>query len=149
MIRSFACIFFLLLLSSCGSGTNVVLKDTHGKQYVLSSAAHKTVFINYWASWCKPCYKEIPALNAFYSKHKDQGIIVLGVNYDQVDTNKLPSLIKKMKIKFPILNNDPGNDLHLGDVPGLPVTYVLEANGKLKTTLFGPQTEKSLEASLG
>lgn len=142
-------IFLAALLAGCSGNdvTGVVLQDIHGKQYALNDYKGKWIVINYWASWCKPCYKEIPALNALAKQYKSQ-VLVFGVSYDRATGSKLAQIIKKMKVQFPTLAVDPAKVLGIPHVPGLPATYLINPKGKLSKRLLGMQSEKSLIAAM-
>ena len=127
---------------------DVSFHQLNGKQSKLSDYRGKWVLINYWASWCKPCYKEIPELNEFYQAHNAK-VILLGVSFDLVKGAKLKQIVRKMKIQFPTLSKDPAQELAIGNVPGLPITYVFGPNGKLQNTLYGSQTRENLEQAIG
>ncbi len=138
----------VLLLCSCGRQTPVTLFDNQGQTINFSQLQGKWVIINYWASWCKPCRTEIPELNSFYNNHR-QSVIMLGVNYDQVNGKELNAIIAKMGVAFPTLNNDPAQLLDLGDIPGLPATYIFNPQGKLSKRLLGVQNQKTLAHAIG
>jgi len=122
------------------------LSDLAGNKINLADYHGKWVIINYWASWCKPCFKEIPQINKFYNAHKDD-VVVLGVSYDQASGKDLQQIVKKMDIQFPTLNQDPRKQFGIDQIKGLPVTFVVGPDGKLKKTLYGEQTQRSLEVA--
>lgn len=126
--------------------TDAVLTETNGQHYLFSSLKGKWVMLNYWAGWCQTCIDEIPELNHFYQRHKD--IVLFGVNYDGIPLVKQHQLIEKYHIKYPHLQQDPGHALNLGDIVGLPVTFIFNPKGELVDTLYGGQTAKSLEKAL-
>ena len=142
----FALVFSLILIP-CGYSANVVLKDTKGHQIPFSSLKGKWVFINYWASWCQPCLDEISVLNRFYSSKKDN-VVLFAVNYDMLPLSDQLALIKKYHIRYPSLLNDPASDLDLGDIRGVPATFVFNPEGELSDTLYGEQTLAKLNAAL-
>src|SRR5690606_19195791 len=138
----------IFLLTSCSSKTtHAVLVDTAGKKMIFSSLQGKWVFINYWATWCHPCMTEIPVFNQFYQAHQKQ-VAVLGVNYDGLPSEKLVSVIKQLKINFPVLIENPAKILNLPDISVVPTTYVFNPKGKLVKVLLGPQTPASLTAMI-
>ncbi len=126
----------------------VVLTTLNNQKIKLNNLDGKWLVLNYWATWCKPCYKEIPALNAFAKKYHEK-VTVVGVSYDRVEPDQLPALIKKMNIQFVTLKYDPALDLGIDHVPGLPATYIFNPQGKKVKTLLGEQTLNSLEKAIG
>ena len=79
-----------LILTGCGNGKDdPLLRDINGHSFHFSDLRGKWVFINYWATWCGPCKKEIPQLNQFYESNKQKDVVVFGVNYDQVPSKEI------------------------------------------------------------
>ena len=132
----------VIFLSACAK---VDFVDADGNGYSLSSLQGKYVFVNYWATWCAPCIKEIPELNKLNKEHADD-LIILGVDFDQVEDEELKKEIAKMNITFPVFAIEPSKLLEVEIPQVLPTTYVFDREGKLKATLVGPQTEASLLA---
>ncbi len=133
-----------IFLSACAK---VDFVDSEGNGYSLAGLHGKYVFVNYWATWCAPCIKEIPELNKLNKEHADE-LIILGVDFDQVEGEELNREIAKMKIAFPVFAKEPSKLLGVAVPQVLPTTYVFNREGKLKATLVGPQTEASLLAQI-
>lgn len=123
---------------------NEMLEDMKGHKIAFSELKGKWVFINYWASWCRPCLAEIPELNRFYEENKQDHVAVFAVNYDAVSLAKQEQLIKAFHINYPSLKKDPASELTLGDIRGVPVTFVFDPQGQLYDALYGQQTSASL-----
>jgi len=130
-----------------GGKPAVVFTTLTGKDVKLSSLSGKWVVLNYWASWCKPCYKEVPALNKFAAKYKHKAV-VLGVSLDRAQADEMSSIIKKMDIKFTTLKYDPAQDLGIDTLAGIPATVIINPKGQIVKTLFGEQTESSLAKAI-
>lgn len=150
MYKRALCLLLLLLISACGSQSNSLptVEDIEGNSHVLSELDDKWLVINYWASWCKPCYTEIPELNSFQRTYAAK-VAVLGVSYDQVGLDDLPQIVEHMQINFPTLKHDPAKQLGINAIPGLPATFIFSPQGKLVKSLFGPQTNADLAEALG
>lgn len=123
----------------------IILQDLQGKNIAFSSLSGKWVFINYWASWCQLCIDEIPELNNFYAQHKTANVALFAVNYDMLPIDEQQKLIKTFNIRYPALNKDSAEGLNLGDIQGVPATFIFNPQGKLVNTLYGRQTATSLE----
>ncbi|MNJ72495.1 Thiol-disulfide oxidoreductase ResA [compost metagenome] len=105
--------------------------------------------LNYWAEWCAPCRKEIPELNALDQQQLGgQGVRVLGVNFDALQGDSLRQAADTMGIAFTVLAEDPAQRYGLPPSKVLPVTYIVDARGRVREQLLGEQTEAGLVARL-
>ncbi len=136
------CLFFV----SCVNA-EAILQGIDGKKIPFSSLNGQWVLINYWASWCQPCLDEIPELNRFYKQTKANNVALFAVNYDALPVNKQKALINAFDIRYPTLK-DPATPLQLGDIKGVPVTFVFNPQGQLTNTLYGAQTVQSLNKAI-
>ncbi len=136
--------FLFCLTISSFSYSSVLLKDIKGQAIPFASLKGKWVLINYWASWCQPCLDEIRELNHFYEKNNDK-VALFAVNFDLLPLPSQIALIRKFKINYPSLQSDPAKALGLGDIQGVPATFVFNPKGKLQTTLYGAQSVASLK----
>lgn len=118
------------------------------KAIPFSNFLGKWVLVHYWASWCEHCLSEIPALNQFYEKYKHKDVVLFALNYDLLPQEQAYLLSQKHRIQFPILTHDPADALDLGDIRGVPVTFVFNPEGKLTATLYGEQTVGSLKKAI-
>lgn len=139
-----------LMFIACASlsQADIVFKDTHGQSASLASLKGKWVLINYWAGWCKTCVDEIPELNRFYQNHKNDPVALYAVNFDALPLFEQNTLIRQLNISYPSLLNDPASELNLGDIVGVPVTFVFNPEGQLVNKLYGGQTARSLDKVL-
>lgn len=138
-------LLILSLLFASSLFANATMLDVMGdKKIAFSTLKGKWVLINYWASWCHPCVEEIQELNRFYDENKDRNVALFAVNYDALPPSMQEKLIKQFGIHYPSLSKDPALALSLGDIEGVPVTFVFSPEGQLSKTLFGGQTLASL-----
>lgn len=136
-------IIFITFVSQVHADAN--FRDTNGHTTAFSALKGKWVIINYWAEWCHTCLDEIPEFNRFHQQHKKDPVALFAVNYDALPLFKQKKLIKAFNISYPNLLNDPARDLNLGDITGVPVTFIFNPQGQLVKTLYGGQTAKSLD----
>jgi peroxiredoxin len=105
------------------------LKDVSGKDWTLSALRGKTVLVNFWATWCPPCRKEMPDLDALSKEFKDKGLIVLAISDE--DAAKVNPFIAEHHYSYPILL-DPGRKVNtLMGVEGIPKSFLYDREGKL------------------
>jgi peroxiredoxin len=105
------------------------LTDLQGKAWHLQDLKGKVVLVNFWATWCPPCRKEMPDLDALYNKFKDQGFVVLAISDEEA--TKISPYIAEHKVSYPIML-DPGrkvNDAFI--VEGIPKSFVYDRSGKM------------------
>ena len=134
---------WLLLVCSCQKPPDFV--DVFGHGHRFGDFSGKWVIVNYWATWCGPCLKEIPELNRLASLHRDR-LVVLGVNYDGPTGDEMREQVRKMRIDFTVLAKDPVEKLGITEPDVLPTTFVFAPGLVLRKTLVGAQTEASILA---
>ncbi len=135
------------MLTACEQ-TEPLGVDQHGVAIPESLLAEQWLVINYWAVWCGPCRKEVPALNALHNELRNQGARVLGVNYDKLQGDELLADSQQLDIVFPVLSTDPAARFHLPETRGLPATYLVNPQGQLVSQLRGEQTQQSILEAL-
>ncbi|MBF0401034.1 MAG: TlpA family protein disulfide reductase [Magnetococcales bacterium] len=137
-------------LADPSPGMERVLQTVDGKTLRLSDLRGKVVLVNFWATWCPPCLEEIPEFVRFYQKYADKGVVVLGVNFmDHASPEQLTQFIAKHQINYPIIHGDPAHltavAQALGGVFGLPVTKLLDQQGRLVASHMGGVNEKEMQ----
>jgi len=116
------------------------LTDMQGKSWTLKSLQGKVVLVNFWATWCPPCRKEMPDLDALYRRFKDQGLIILSISDEEAD--KVKSYLAEKPVTYPILL-DPGRKVNdLFRINGIPKSFVYDRNGKLVAQSIDMRTQK-------
>jgi len=121
------------------------LPGLDGRQHTLAEYQGKWVIINYWATNCAPCLKEIPELEHFYRRHKDMDAIVLGVNYEDIKMSWLKDFISSVQMTYPVLLAEPDEPTPFGPVMVLPTTVIVSPDGDLQGMHRGIVTAKLIE----
>jgi peroxiredoxin len=122
------------------------LSDLDGKSWHLRDLQSKVVLVNSWATWCPPCRKEMPDLQALYDKYKDQGLVVLSISDEE--SAKVAPFIAEKKISYPVLL-DPGSKIHEEFiVEGIPRSFVYDRNGKLMAQSIDMRTRGQFQEML-
>ena len=119
------------------------LNDLQGKPWHLQDLRGKVVLVNFWATWCPPCRKEMPDLNALYNRFKDRGFVVVAISDEEA--TKVAPFIEERKIDYPILL-DPGRKVNdLFQVEGIPKSFVYDRSGKMVAQSIDMRTRNQLE----
>jgi peroxiredoxin len=123
------------------------LTDLHGKQWSLRELRGKVILVNFWATWCPPCRKEMPDLDSLYQRFKDRGFVVLALSDE--DAGKVKPFIAERNISYPILL-DPGDNVKdLFQVNGIPESFVYDRGGVLVAQSIDMRTQRQFLEMLG
>lgn len=132
-------------------GLETPLNTAEGQTLRLSDFRGKVLLINFWATWCPPCLREIPELKRFQEAYADKGVVVVGINFmDTIDQKQLMQFKIDNKINYPLVYGTPhklgklANEL--GGVLGLPVSKLLNRRGQVVSSHIGGLTERDLRA---
>jgi peroxiredoxin len=128
------------------NSANFTLRDLNGRPWTLKDLKGKVVMLNFWATWCPPCRKEMPDLESLYKQFASQGLLVLGVSDD--DPEKVREFVQKQGTTYPVLL-DPGSRVnHLLHIEGIPKTFVFDREGKIVSQSIDMRTKNQFLAML-
>jgi thiol-disulfide isomerase/thioredoxin len=123
------------------------LATLEGTPYDLAQHRGKWVVVNFWATWCKPCVKEMPELSALDAMREH--IEVIGLAYDDSDPKDIQAFLREHPVSYPIAVVDTFNPLPSFATPrGLPTTYLIAPDGKLAKKFMGPITAGEIESAI-
>lgn len=124
------------------------LTDLEGKSQSLSQYRGKIVLVNFWATWCKPCTTEMPAMQAIYDKLRDKGFVVLAIN-ELEDDAKVREHIKQYGHTFPVLMDRDNKVANQFGVFGLPVSVFIDQEGRAQEYIKGGLlTEQKIDETI-
>ncbi len=112
------------------------LKSMSGKNLNLAEQRGNIIVLNFWASWCGPCRKEMPVLQKFYDKYQDLGVSVWGVNVEQ-ENQAGRDFLADLNLKFPILFDDTNTISKKYQVEAMPTTVIIDRDGLVRYAFKG------------
>ncbi len=124
-----------------------VLQTLDGGSLRLSDLQGHPALVNFWASWCDPCRQETPDLVQFYEQHRDQGIVVVGVNLQEAAT-RVRDFTTEFGVDYPVVMDQRGQvarTWHVGGpVEGIPASYFIDAKGVVRKVVLGTLSANDL-----
>jgi thiol-disulfide isomerase/thioredoxin len=122
---------------------SLVIDTFDGKKFNLADHRGHWVIVNFWATWCNPCLKEMPDLDAFDQSRKD--VDVIGLSYEEIEHADMVAFLKQHVVHYPIAVLDTFNPPADFETPrGLPMTYLIAPDGKVAKKFLGPVTASEL-----
>ena len=138
-------LFLILFLSQPVRAIDYELPDLNGQMQSLDQYKGKWLVVNYWATWCGTCIKELPDLISLHEDNKEADIVVVGINFESINQERLKAFVAERSISYPVLRTEPVAMTPLGPVPALPVTYIIDPKGEIVAGQVGIVTQQSLE----
>jgi cytochrome c biogenesis protein CcmG/thiol:disulfide interchange protein DsbE len=154
-MRSLVAVFAATLLAGACLGSESVgstaadftRNDLSGKPIHLADYQGRVVLLNFWATWCGPCLEEIPAFSHWQQQYGPAGLQVIGISMDN-DEKPVQHFLLKTPLAYPVVLGDTALAKLYGGVLGLPLTYLIDAHGKIVARYLGGTDVKALEARI-
>ena len=119
-----------------------------GKTFDLAAQRGHWVIVNFWATWCVPCIKEMPDISHFVATHKQ--VRAIGLAYEDSELADIQAFLRKRPVVYPIAQITLDKPLVDFDPPrGLPTTYLIDPQGRVAAHIVGPVTAARLAAEIG
>ena len=122
----------------------LTFRDLNGNVIHTADFKGKVVLVNFWAAWCAPCAEEIPQFMTLQQKYGSQGVQVIGISIDDIDS-ELRAFYRKHSMNYPVIAGDQQITDAFGGVPGLPTTFIIDRHSRIAARQVGATNFQSLE----
>ncbi|NNJ72856.1 MAG: TlpA family protein disulfide reductase [Enterobacterales bacterium] len=119
-----------------GKAQDFTLPSRSGENVRLQELTGQVVLVNFWASWCGPCRKELPKLEELHQKYKDMGVTILGINIDE-NLELSQRLLKDVEVNFPVLYDFDNKVSKPYDISAMPSTFLIDKSGNFRYKHLG------------
>ncbi len=124
------------------------LPDIHGNNVALSQFRGKVVLLNFWATWCPPCRKEIPDLIELHNQYGGQGFAVLGISLDEDGARAVRPFAAEHGINYPLLLGNEKVVADYGNFLGIPTSFLIDRGGRIVKSYEGARPKNMFEADI-
>lgn len=149
--------FILFLLAGCGEDRRPIsgkiptltLDTFSGEPFTLAAGKKDATLLVFWAAWCGPCIREIPALIQLHERYRDRSFQVVSINVDDAEAlPKAKALAGKYGINYPTLIGSEETMRQFGGVQALPTSFLIGKDGRIREKLMGLRSEEELEGKI-
>ena len=124
-----------------------VLEGLDGGEVSLAGSEGKVVVLNFWASWCGPCRREMPDFQEAWEEHQDQGVVFVGIAVDDT-ASEASKFAEQVGVTYPLALDTTGDVARAYRLQAVPSTYFIDRQGKLATRLHGLANQGALRIFL-
>jgi thiol-disulfide isomerase/thioredoxin len=125
------------------------VKDLQGREISSADLRGKVVLVDFWATWCQPCKKEMPGYQKLLDRHGSRGFTVIGFKFDtMMDTEDPIQFAKKMGVRYPLAVAPADLKQRFGGIEGLPTTMLYDRQGILRKKVVGFEYTDVLESAI-
>jgi thiol-disulfide isomerase/thioredoxin len=125
------------------------VKDLQGREVSSADLGGKVVLIDFWATWCQPCKKEMPGYQKFLDRYRSRGFAVIGFKFDtMMDVEDPVTFAKKIGVRYPLAVAADDLKQKFGGIEGLPTTLLYDRQGILRRKVIGFEYTETIESEL-
>ena len=124
------------------------LGSSGGERVSAADFDGKVVLANFWATWCAPCLQEMPSMERLHQTFKQTAFVLLGVSMDRQGAEVAQPFVENLKLTFPVLLDPVSEVARQYGVRGLPTTYLIDRQGRIRQKIIGARDKAGWEAAV-
>ncbi len=124
------------------------LKDLNGEPVGSEQLKGKVVVLDFWATWCPPCIKEIPGYTELAQKYGPDGLVIVGVSLDQAGPDAVKTFRERFKVNYPLAMGDETIVAAFGGIEAIPTTFLIDREGRIRDRKVGLEPTDSYEKKI-
>ncbi|MFQ5825006.1 MAG: TlpA disulfide reductase family protein [bacterium] len=150
---------FAFIIFACGSNNNTekndrnqfskapdfVLQSLDGNEINANMLKGNVLIVDFWATWCQPCIKEIPEYNLLYKKHNNDKFKMVAITMASGTADKIKPFISKLKIEYPVYIGTKQVNTYFGGIQAFPTTFIIDQNWNIQKKYVGSYPGKIKE----
>jgi len=132
-----------------------VARDLSGRAVKFAELRGRVILLNFWATWCPPCRKEMPSMERLHQRYRERGLVVLALSQDQAGSGEVKAFVDGLKLTFPVWHDRDGLVGRQYSIPGVPTSYLIGRDGRVAYRALGEydwdgnEARRAVEALLG
>jgi thiol-disulfide isomerase/thioredoxin len=141
-------LFAVPAVAAAPENPTLTARTLAGDEFDLTALRGHVVLIHFWATWCPPCIKEMPALETFYEHYRARGVEIIAMSEDRTrDIDQVHHMMHHMNMSYPVAMAHEASRNSFGEQSTLPVTFVVDAKGVVRAEMR-PDTQPLTVESL-
>ena len=129
-------------------GKNIQLQTLDGRTTSLAEYSGKVIILDFWATWCPPCRREIPGYIRLYQRYRDRGLVIIGATYESGSVSDIQQFAMGIGINYPLVLGTRSLMQAYGGVRAFPTTFVIDRKGKVQRRYEGYRPESTFEKDI-
>lgn len=123
------------------------LQSVDGRTVSLAALRGRVVLVNFWATWCVPCTRELPAIDTVARRYANQGFSAAGIDFRE-QNDDVAAYASKVKVSVPLLEDSTGATAERYKLLGVPTSYLIDRDGVIRAIHPGPYTTGELDKAV-